>query len=83
MRLVWCCFYFTSDLFLVILSYCVYSLKILIVPDFPSMRILIPDFRVLVKFGILTTAGIPISRATIAEWDSRLPRSTSKPEIAG
>ena len=42
-----------------------------------------PSFSQLVSPGIETMVGRPISLATMAEWDSILPRSTNSPVAAG
>src|SRR5262249_26780441 len=48
-------------------------------PEAPSRRIRSPDFSQRVASLSATTQGTPISRATMAEWESRLPRSAITP----
>ncbi len=47
------------------------------------MVTLCPLFSVLTSPAIPTIVGIPISRATMAEWERMLPRSISSPETEG
>lgn len=52
-------------------------------PVEPSIATMSPVRRVAVSPRMPTIVGMPISRATIAEWERIDPRSMSSPEIAG
>src|SRR4029077_15181070 len=53
------------------------------VPAPPSMVTLCPLFSVPTSPAIPTMVGMPISRATMAEWERMLPRSMRSPETDG
>lgn len=53
------------------------------VPDRPSIRTVFPEATCRSRPRMPTTVGMPISRATTAEWESTLPRSIRMPETAG
>jgi hypothetical protein len=53
------------------------------VPAPPSIVTIWPVCSVLTRPAMPTMVGIPISRATMAEWERMLPRSMSNPETDG
>ena len=57
--------------------------RILTVPAAPSISTRPPVFKVPAMPGSETMQGSRNSRETIAEWESRLPRSTNSPAAAG
>ena len=52
-------------------------------PAPPSMVTLCPVFKVSTSPAIPTMVGMPISLATMAEWERMLPRSMRRPETEG
>ncbi len=53
------------------------------VPARPSIRTTSPVFTAAINPSMPTIVGMPISRATIAEWDNTLPRSIKTPDTDG